>query len=316
MSPRLTVPGCTLGRLLGEGATGAVYEATNASGEALAIKFLHESFSDEPAMVARFKREAQTCQRLRSPHIASVVGAGRSGDAYWIAYRRLRGETLADRLKRERVLAADVAAAPIEHVLLGLAVAHEANVVHRDVKPANIMLEPTTSGESACLMDFGCSKDRSLARSTGSQSLTSATSTLGTINYMPPEQIGASAAVDRRADLYATGVVAYRAITGRLPYVGTSQAVVMQAKLSTDARSLSEATSLEWPEAFEGFFRRALSRDPAGRHRTAEEMRDGWRGVIATAGGPTLRELRGLGGSEGDGENTVLDGPPSGVSTQ
>lgn len=303
------VSGWRIGALLGEGATGSVYQATGAGGEEVAIKFLHDSFADEPEMVTRFKREAQTCQRLRSPHIAQVIGAGRTSQTYWIMYRLLRGETLSVRLRRETVMAGEELARPIEHVLAGLAVAHAERVVHRDIKPANIMIERTPTGESACLMDFGISKDRSQRRGSASHSLTSATATLGTINYMPPEQIGASAEVDHRADLYAAGVVAYRAISGRLPYVGSSQGAVLHAKLNTDARTLGEATGQAWPMNVEAFFRRALAGEPRKRFGSAEAMLEEWRLVARAEGVPAADFLRGLSAPASDGDDTVLDGP-------
>jgi serine/threonine protein kinase len=306
------VPNCRIGRLLGEGTTGTVYEAVNASGEALAIKFLRETFADDPEMVARFKREASICQRLRSEHIAAVVGAGRTQETYWIAYRRLVGETLDKRVRRERVMPLAALAPIVEQVLRGLAVAHAAGVVHRDIKPANIMLERTGAGERACILDFGISKDRSRSGTgTLGRSLTSHTATLGTINYMPPEQIGASAAVDHRADLYSVGVVAYRAMTGQLPYVGSSQAAVMHAKINLDARSLADATGTRWPDALERFFRRALAREPSARFEDAGSMDAAWADAWADACGrattPDIERLRRRNADTEDGDDTVLD---------
>jgi len=303
------VPGCRIGNLLGEGTTGTVYEAVNANGEALAIKFLRETFADDPEMVARFKREASICQRLRSEHIAAVVGAGRTEQTYWIAYRRLVGETLDGRLRRDRVMSAESVAPIVEQVLQGLAVAHAAGVVHRDIKPANIVLERTPAGERACILDFGISKDRSRSgSSTSGGSLTSHTATLGTINYMPPEQIGASASVDHRADLYSAGVVAYRALAGQLPYVGSSQAAVLYAKINQDARSLSEATGMPWPEALVSFFRRALAREPSARFGGAEEMATAWLEACRAGTTPDLERLRKRNVDSQDSDDTVLEG--------
>jgi serine/threonine-protein kinase len=303
------IPGCRIGRLLGEGTTGTVYEAVNAGGEALAIKFLRETFADDAEMVARFKREASICQRLRSEHIAAVVGAGRTEQTYWIAYRRLVGETLSERMRRARVLPLAELAPIVEEVLRGLAVAHAAGVVHRDIKPANIMLERIGAGERACILDFGISKDRSHSGSnTSGRSLTSTTATLGTINYMPPEQIGASAGVDHRADLYSVGVVAYRAIAGQLPYVGSSQAAVLYAKINVDARSLAEATSTRWPDALEVFFRRALAREPSARFGDAKEMETAWIDARGAGTTPDLEKLRQRNVDSQTGDDTVLDG--------
>ncbi len=89
---------------------------------------------------------------------------------------------------------------------------------------------------------------------------------------MPPEQVGGSASVDHRADLYSVGVVAYRALSGRLPYLGTSQAIVLHAKLNEDARSLAEATGARWPQPVEAFFAQSLAREPSGRFANATAM--------------------------------------------
>ncbi len=295
---------------------GSVYAAVNANGDELAVKFLHEALADEPGMVARFRREAENAERLRSEFIAQVVGAGRSGRQCWIAYRRLHGETLASRLQRERVMAPAAVATFIEQVLRGLGVAHAAGVVHRDIKPANIMIErPRRAGaaERACILDFGISKNEAGGGQGSLQhSLTSATATLGTVSYMAPEQVEGSASVDHRADLYATAVVAYRALSGRLPYSGASQAAVLHAKLNMDARSLANTTGMKWPRSVEVFFEQALAREPAGRFATAAVMATAWASLLQAQGLPAFDALRAAGAMAADedgDEDTVLEGP-------
>jgi serine/threonine-protein kinase len=306
-----------MGERLGEGATGTVYAALNANGDELAVKFLRESLADDPEVVARFKREASVGSKLRSEFIAQVVGAGRSGQRYWIAYRRLRGETLAVRLRREIVLETAMLVPVIEQVLRGLHVAHEAGVVHRDIKPGNVMLErierEASKGvtERACLLDFGLSKSPTGSSATSQQGVTSATATLGTVDYMPPEQFGASASVDHRADLYSVGVVAYRALSGRLPSGGKSQASVMYAKLHRDAPSLGETTGTKWPHAVEEFFVQALARDPAARFGNATAMATAWRLALEAPGMPATAVLRRVSGPPEEDERDTLEGPAS-----
>jgi serine/threonine-protein kinase len=305
-----------MGELLGEGTSGTVYAAVNKDGDEIAVKFLRESLADDPEMVVRFKREASVAQKLRSEFIAQVVSAGRSGARYWIAYRRLHGETLASRMKREGVLEPAVLLPLVEQVLRGLGVAHQAGVIHRDIKPANIMIERLERArrgvtERACIMDFGISKSPTGSSGTFQHSLTSATATLGTINYMPPEQVGGSASVDHRADLYSVGVVAYRALSGRLPYWGSSQALVMHAKLNEDARSLAESTGAKWPRSVEAFFEQSLAREPGGRFANATAMATAWRLAVEGAGTPAVKALRGGSVGTEDTEETALEGPGS-----
>jgi serine/threonine-protein kinase len=160
-----------------------------------------------------------------------------------------------------------------------------------------------------CILDFGVSKDRSNSGSgTSASSLTSTTATLGTINYMPPEQFGASAGVDHRADLYSVGVVAYRAIAGQLPYVGSSQAAVLHAKIHLDARSLAEATGTRWPDALEAFFRRALAREPSARFGDAGEMGTAWIDASRAGTTPDLEQLRRRNIDAQGSDDTVLEG--------
>jgi serine/threonine-protein kinase len=303
-----------MGALLGEGTTGTVFAAVNAQGDELAIKFLRESLADDPAMVSRFRREASIAQRLRSEYIAQVVGAGRTEDRYWIAYRRLHGETLANRLRTESVVEPARLVPLIDQVLRGLAVAHAAGVIHRDMKPGNIMIEPPREkggAERACILDFGISKSPLGGSGTFQHSLTSAHATLGTINYMPPEQVGGSATVDHRADLYSVAVVAYRGLSGRLPYGGTSQAAVMNAKLNADARSLEATTGMKWPRSVEAFFEQSLSREPEGRFGNATAMGTAWRLAVEGEAMPAVGALRKASLDSDDSEHTMLEGPGS-----
>jgi serine/threonine-protein kinase len=314
MPPPPPISGIRLGELLGEGTSGTVYAAVNKDGDEIAVKFLRESLAEDPEMVVRFRREASVAQKLRSEFIAQVVSAGRSGERYWIAYRRLHGETLARRLQRETALAPASFVPLIEQVLRGLAVAHDAGVIHRDMKPANIMIErpPKKGGaERACIMDFGISKSPTGGSGTFQHSLTSATATLGTINYMPPEQVGGSAGVDHRADLYAVAVVAYRGLSGRLPYVGTSQAAVLHAKLNEDPRSLATSTGVKWPQSIEAFFEQSLAREPTGRFGNAAAMATAWRHAMEGEAMPAVEALRKASVWAGDSEHTMLEGPGS-----
>ena len=287
---------------------GSVYAATSAKGRALAIKFLHESLSDDPEAVARFEREAQNCRRIRSEHVARIVGAGDTDGTYWIIYQRVGGEMLAARLRRERVLERDAALRIGEQMLLGLEAAHGVGVVHRDIKPVNVMLEPTAAGERVCILDFGASKFRTPgASSSGGDVLTSATATLGTLNYMAPEQIGGAARADARADLYAVGVIAFRLLSGTLPFVGTSQKV-MFAKMNARARSLAQATGVTWPAEVERLLERALAREREDRFGSAREMREAWTTTVGGSRMPDVASLREALGDEASAGESGFEG--------
>jgi serine/threonine-protein kinase len=294
---------------------GIVYAGTGPEGEPIAVKLLHDHLTDFPDVVARFKREADLAARIESAHVAPVLAAGRTASkVYWIAYKRLVGETLDASLRRERVFRLDRAGVAIDHVLLGLEAAHGKGILHRDIKPANIFLERQDGGSRACILDFGASKYRPTNGASTSQHLTTARETLGTVNYMPPEQFNGAARVDARADLYAAGVVAFKLITGTLPFLAGSRAAVMQAKVKGQPYSLEQATAAPWPEMLEGFFQAALGRAPDDRFANASAMRTAWGYAISTTGVPDVDTLRRrIAGTE-DADDTVLDPPDDTVS--
>jgi serine/threonine-protein kinase len=302
-----------VGDLLGEGAMGVVYAAQGPGGERVAIKFLHDHLASLPDVVERFHREARIVSRLRSPFIAPVRMAGRTQGRLWIAYRRLFGETLEDRLVRERALPAEGVSRIVGEVLEGLAVAHKEGVVHRDIKPSNVFLERVGRSERACLLDFGISKYTPPAgATTDGERLTNTSQILGTASYMAPEQIEGASEVDGRADLFSVGVVAFRALTGTLPFEGTSASAILHAKLYGQFRTLDSATGQRWGPPWEQWIRRTLAVRPEDRFQASDAMLADWRALLARGGAPDVAEvLANLGPSAPTSEGTIESAPSS-----
>jgi serine/threonine-protein kinase len=289
--------GCTLGgrykvnHPIGQGAMGEVYAADGIGGEDVALKVLHAKAAQDPDLVARFQREAEIAARVHSPYVAAVLGAGKDRNGrLWIAFERLHGEGLDERLRREQYLSfADVA--PIVHdALLGLDAAHDAGVIHRDIKPANLFIErlvpkPGAEGgplERTRILDFGVSKFR--ARGRTDSSLTAFDATLGSFAYMAPEQVRASARVDARADVYALGAVAFRMLTGRLPFEGSNALNLIALKLEREAPSLADLTGDTWPAALEKTLARMMARDRNRRFASARDVLGAWNDVCVVMG--------------------------------
>jgi eukaryotic-like serine/threonine-protein kinase len=276
-------------RLLGEGGMGEVYEARGLKNEAVAIKLLHERAMQDADIVARFKREAEIASRIRSPYVARILAAGKERNGrLWIAFERLLGEGLDQRLKREHYLPMADVASMVSDTLKGLVAAHQAGVVHRDIKPANLFLETIITeapaspnglsrlpgSERTRILDFGISKVR---RSDANEpSLTAFDATLGSFAYMAPEQVRGSARVDFRADLYAIGAVCFRSLAGRLPYEGTTAVALVALKLDRDPPTLASVTGDEWPTAIETFLQKLMARDRDSRFPSAEEALQAW----------------------------------------
>jgi serine/threonine protein kinase len=268
-----------VGELLGRGAMGEVFAAEGPDGSQVALKILHAALSSRDDVIERFKREAEIAALVRCDYVAAVLGAGkdRSG-RLWIAFERLDGEPL------DRVLASAgrLPTADVRYILgdtlRALKVAHPQRVVHRDIKPSNTFLE-RRSPPRARLLDFGVSKIRaSPSANTVSGGLTDVGDSLGTFSFMPPEQIGDSKNVDERADLYAAGVLAFVALTGVLPFRGSTSEAVLQAKLdrSCPLLSLRDVTGVKWPEITEGFFSQMMAYDRGDRFQSASAALAAW----------------------------------------
>jgi eukaryotic-like serine/threonine-protein kinase len=200
----------TLLEVLGGGGMARVYLAhDNVLGRDVALKVLREQYADDTDFVERFRREAKNAASLNHPTIVQVYDQGHTEDGdHYIAMECVPGHTLAERIKRRGPLDPSEVAGIASQVADALAVAHQRGIVHRDIKPQNVLL--TASGE-AKVSDFG------IARAASARTMTEANVLLGTAAYMSPEQVRGER-VGPQSDLYSLGIVLYEMLTGELPY--------------------------------------------------------------------------------------------------
>ncbi len=228
-------------RLLGRGGMGAVYEARHTgTARTVAVKLI-EGGSDDPAGVARFEREARVAGSIETQHIVQVLDSGTdpATGAPYMVMEYLDGEDLEHLLDRVRVLPSDVVLRIAAQVGRGLSRAHAAGVVHRDIKPANLFLTRRDDGEIVVkILDFGIAKiQRGLAGDIATGNLTETGSMLGSPRYLAPEQARASKTMDARADLWALGVVLYRALSGHTPHETAPSLVELIMRICSDPPS-------------------------------------------------------------------------------
>ena len=251
-------------RELGRGGMATVFLARDVQHDRpVALKVLHPELA--AAMGAeRFQREIKLAARLQHPHILGVYDSGAIADRLWFTMPFVEGETLRDRITRERQLPVDVAVRLTREVALALDYAHRHQVLHRDIKPENILL----SDGQALLADFG------IARALGSaadEGLTGTGVAIGTPGYMSPEQATGERGLDARSDVYALGSVLYEMLAGEPPFSGpTAQAVIM--RIVTEApRPLTAARASVTPE-LAAAVGKAMEKAPADRFATAAEF--------------------------------------------
>jgi len=246
---------------LGEGGMGAVYLAEDTRlDRKVALKFLPSQFSDDPTALARFEREAKSAAALHHPNIVTVFEIGQHEDRRFIAMAYVGGERLSDLVARKDMTvdrALDIAL----QVCSGLDEAHRAGIVHRDIKPDNILFD--LNGR-AMLADFG------LATSTGMTKLTQEGSTVGTLHYMSPEQTRGET-VDVRSDLFSVGAILYEMLTGQYAFPGEHAAAVVYSISNVDPQPLARFNNDATPE-LERIVTKALSKNPNTRYQSAADM--------------------------------------------
>ncbi len=310
-------PHYRLERELGRGGMGVVFLARDATlDRPVAVKVIHPDLAVHPAVTQRFLAEARMIAKLRHPNIVTVHSAGEVTGLFYYVMDYVAGESVRQRLVRDERLPPAEVARIVADLADALDTARWAGLVHRDVKPENILLDPATG--RAMLADFGIAR---AMVAEGSEARTAAGMAVGTPTYMSPEQ-AAGEAVDHRSDLYALGVVGYEMLAGRPPFRGASVAAIVSAHLA-EAPLPIRALRPETPPALAHAMMRALEKDPARRWQTGGEFRQAIQAPTAPVRlRRASRRMRGIalaaGGLLAVGVAARLtlrpSGPPSGVN--
>lgn len=278
LAPGTSIAGYRVDAVIGHGGMGVVYEATQLSlKRTIALKLLAAHLSEDPVFRERFRREGELQARLDHPRIVTVHEAGESDHGLFLAMRLVRGPRLKD-LILGRELNAERTVRLLAPIAEALDVAHEEGLIHRDVKPQNILVG---ARDHAFLADFG------LTKLPGEKSLTGTGQFVGTLDYVAPEQIVGERATSR-TDVYAFGAVLCECLTGGVPFLRENEAAVLYAHLSDDPPRLSEREP-QLPAKLDDVVARALAKEPSDRYASAGEMMDD---VEAALGGTRLRAIR------------------------
>ena len=254
-----TFAGHRIDALAGRGGMAAVYRATDLMlDRPVALKLVAPALARDPVYRARFEAECRLAAALDHPHVVPVYRAGEEHGRLFLTMRFIEGSDLRTLLEREGRLEPERAVDIVE----GLQAAHERGVVHRDVKPGNVLVAPRGERDHAYLTDFGLTVDPSNPRH-----LTATGFAIGTAAFMAPEQ-ARGGAVDARTDVYALACVLFRALTGTLPYERTSELEMLMAHAHDPPRRLREVAP-DLPERLDALLQRALAKAPGERPQTA-----------------------------------------------
>jgi serine/threonine-protein kinase len=260
-------------RKLGGGGMADVYLCEDLTlGRHVAIKVLLQRYLNDPTFVERFRREAKAAAGLNQQNLVAIYDWGEVDGTYYIAMEYVEGETLKDLIRRRGRLSGNEAVAVTMQLLAAVDFAHRSGIVHRDIKPQNVMLD---RGGTVKVMDFG------IARA-GDSGMTEAGSILGTAQYLAPEQ-AKGYPVDERSDLYSVGVCLYEMLTGTVPFKGDSAVTVALKHVNEVPREPSELVP-GMPYALNQIVLKAMAKDPADRYQSAAEFARDLR--AAREGGP------------------------------
>jgi serine/threonine protein kinase, bacterial len=244
------------------GGTSTVYRGLDTRlDRPVALKVMDSRYAGDQQFLTRFQLEARTVARLKDPGLVAVYDQGLDARHPFLVMELIEGGTLRELLTERGPMPPHAVAAVLRPVLGGLAAAHRAGLVHRDVKPENVLI--SDEGDVK-IVDFG------LVRAVAAAGITSTSVILGTAAYLSPEQVRDGDA-SPRSDVYAAGIVAYELLTGQTPFSGDSPLSVAYQRLDTDVPA--PGTVIDGvPEQFDELVRRATARDPAGRYADAQEM--------------------------------------------
>ena len=258
----------TVGPLLGQGGFAAVFRVRDTTlNRDVAVKVLDLDLAPSPTLAERFLREAQTIARLEHPHIVPIYKVGRHEEVLYIIMRCIDGPSLRQLLGTHKKLSVGDAARIARQVADALAYAHSHEIVHRDIKPDNILLD--RSGH-VLVTDFGIAKAAQAAQGGSNAQLTTEGMIIGTPQYMSPEQ-AAGDKVDGRSDIYSLGIVLYQMLSGEPPFDGDSSASILAKQLTQTPSPIRRSRSDVPPEL--GFvLERMLEKNPARRLQTAKEL--------------------------------------------
>ncbi len=263
-------------REIGHGGMATVHLARDVKhGRVVAIKVLRPELA-QAVGAERFLREINIAAQLQSPHILPLLESGEADGLLFYVMPYVEGDSLRGRLARDGALPPSDAMRLLHDIVDGLAHAHRHGVVHRDMKPDNVMI----AERHAVVMDFGVAM--ALSDATSQQRLTGGGFSLGTPAYMAPEQAAADAKIDQRADIYSVGVLAYEMLAGSPPFTGPSQ-MVLAAQVTAAPKPLLEARP-DLPPAIAQIVMRCLEKDPANRYQTAEDLLSAIESLITPGG--------------------------------
>jgi eukaryotic-like serine/threonine-protein kinase len=263
-TPQVLLDRYEVGRLLGAGGMAEVFEGRDRLlARRVAIKVLQSQFARDPSFLIRFKREAQAAASLSHPNIVGVYDTGSEDGTHFIVMEYVDGRTLKDVIRAEGPLYPQRAAEICADVCSALSAAHARGLIHRDIKPGNVMLTPDGKVK---VMDFG------IARATTSETITQTAAVVGTAQYISPEQAQGQT-VDYRSDLYSVGCCLYEMLTGTVPFTGATPVAIAYRHVREDPTP-PRMLNRDVPAPLEAVCLKAMAKLPDNRYQTAAELHD------------------------------------------
>ncbi|MDQ0206405.1 Stk1 family PASTA domain-containing Ser/Thr kinase [Alkalicoccobacillus murimartini] len=227
----------------------------------VAVKVLQPQFSDDEQFIKRFRREAQSATSLAHPNIVNIFDVGEEANLYYIVMEYVKGQTLKEVIQSDGPLQVDLALDYLKQILAAMAHAHANQIVHRDIKPHNILISEDGDAKVA---DFG------IARAMSAATITHTNSVMGSVHYLSPEQ-ARGGHITYRSDIYSLGIVLYEMLTGILPFSGDTAVSIAIKHLQNDMPSIKQINAAI-PQSVENMIQKATMKDPAARYQSAEEM--------------------------------------------